>query len=180
MRLGRSQGGAWWWMMKPTPKWNLWRNKKPSRQQCHQPNSSWDHLTHLTFSPQWSINVRVWAKVTTGLYPAALTKPSISCPNLFFVFSEKIHRVVCISITKVPRCILYYRFKLHSKCSIPSSHFVLHACVPGLTLFYPPTHAFKCSSQSSFTASEWKKHLVSWQRKWEHFIKWTKWTSEVM
>lgn len=43
-----------------------------------------DHLTHLTFSPHWSINVRVRAKVTLGFHPTTLTKPPHHLPQMSF------------------------------------------------------------------------------------------------
>lgn len=48
------------------------------------PNPSRDHSKHLTFSLHWSINFRAQTKVTIGLYPAALIKPSHQLPQISF------------------------------------------------------------------------------------------------
>lgn len=135
---------------------------------------SWDHLAHLTFSPHWSINARVWAKVTIGLYPAALTKLSISCPNLLSYSHSNFtqHFGFPLQRWRAIRCITY------SSCIQILLGF-LHASVPRLTPCVPPTRAFKMRQPFVLQSCGMEKHLVSWQHKWEHFIKPTKWTSEV-
>lgn len=104
-----------------------------------RPSTSRDHLTHLTFSPQWSINVRVRAKVGHGGVHKSPRPHQLS--------------VACVSIIKMALSILHYIFKLHSKCTFPFLYIVLHASVPRLT----PTHAFESKTRPPVLVSHLKK-----------------------
>lgn len=91
-----------------------------------QPSTSWDHLTHLTISPHWSI---MRAKV--GLYLPALTKRPLH---------RRLHTSWTESPFRAPTATLEYLGL--QRCN---ALYCMHASVPRLT----PTHAFRCNSQTT-------------------------------
>lgn len=87
-----------------------------------------DHLTHLTFSLHWSINNRVQAKVTVGLYQAALTKPastpqmSLCTPTATLQSSWNLHHKGLQLQLKYSSCIQNILLPFHVLFCMPVSH----------------------------------------------------------